>query len=123
MSAVALKTIVWDHLRQRDLKGFARWLTPRAVTQAAHTAGVAFGRGPLHLANLVWQAKLRRVRPLGRDDQLVRYRPSHWPKAWAERGWPREMTVRLIRYQLRGFRPSGVFPRHESSSRRSGFPA
>jgi hypothetical protein len=54
------------------------------------------------------QAQLRRLRRLGRDDELVCYRPSHWRKAWAERGWPREMTLRLVRYQLRGFRPSGV---------------
>jgi hypothetical protein len=54
------------------------------------------------------QAHLEPLCRLGRDDRLVRYRPSHWPRSWAERGWPREMTLRVVSYQIRGFRPSAV---------------
>ncbi len=54
------------------------------------------------------QAHLQPLRRLGRDDQLVRYRPSHWQKAWTDKGWPREMTLRVITYQICGFRPSAV---------------
>jgi hypothetical protein len=54
------------------------------------------------------QAHLQQQRRLGRDDYLVTYHPSHWKKAWTEQGWPRQMTLRLIRYQLCGFRPSAV---------------
>lgn len=54
------------------------------------------------------QAKLSRLKRLGRDDELVRFRPSHWHKAWTEAGWPREMTLRVIAYQIRGFRRSAV---------------
>jgi hypothetical protein len=54
------------------------------------------------------QAKLTRHKRLGRDDTLVRFRPSDWRKAWTEAGWPRAMTLRVIAYQIRGFRPSAV---------------
>jgi Transposase DDE domain len=54
------------------------------------------------------QAHLPRVKKLGRNDELVRYRPSHWRKAWTAAGWPREQTLRVISYQLQGFRPSAV---------------
>jgi Transposase DDE domain len=65
-------------------------------------------RGAFFALRRIAQAKLRCLRRLGRDDQLVSYRPSHWRSAWAERGWPRELTLRCITYQLRGFRPSAV---------------
>jgi len=54
------------------------------------------------------QAHLPRRCRLGRDDALVTYRPSHWSKAWRECGWPREMALRVISYQICGFRPSAV---------------
>ena len=54
------------------------------------------------------QAHLTTLRRLGPHDRLVRYRPSHWRKDWAERGWSREMTLRVIKYQVRGFRASAV---------------
>lgn len=54
------------------------------------------------------QAHLPRIKKLGRDDELVRFRPSHWRKAWTAAGWPRERTLRVISYQLQGFRPSAL---------------
>ncbi len=56
MFADTAKTSFQDQLRQQDFQVFARWLTPEMIQQAACQAGVALGRGPLHLGNLVWLA-------------------------------------------------------------------
>jgi hypothetical protein len=60
----ASKSSFQDELRQRDFKVFSRWLSPDLIRQAATHAGVAFGRGPLHLANLVWLALGCALRPM-----------------------------------------------------------
>jgi hypothetical protein len=60
----ASKSSFQDELRQRDFKAFSRWLTPDLIRQAASQAGVAVGRGPLHLVNLVWLALGCALRPL-----------------------------------------------------------
>ncbi len=57
------KTTFQDTLRQQDCKLFDRWLTPELVLQAATQAGIAVGRGPLHLGNLVWLALAAALRP------------------------------------------------------------
>jgi hypothetical protein len=46
---------VWDRIRQQDLRAFAQWLSPELLTAATNT-GLRMGRGPLHVANLVWLA-------------------------------------------------------------------
>lgn len=56
MSQRSLKVTAWDHLRQSDLKPLARFLPPGVITQAAGRAGIAVGRGALHVGNLVWLA-------------------------------------------------------------------
>jgi hypothetical protein len=61
-----LRRIVWDQIRQQDLKAFAKWLSPEWLTTAAKSAGVRIGRGPLHAVNLAWlavAAALHRSRP------------------------------------------------------------
>lgn len=46
-----------------------------------------------------------RIKRLGRDDWIVRFRPT---KATIRKfpGLPQELTCRLVRYQFKGFRPS-----------------
>lgn len=56
MGLDSLKVTVWDQLRQRDLKAFARFLPAPTIARVAGAAGVAFGKGPLHVGNLVWLA-------------------------------------------------------------------
>lgn len=56
MGSVSLQGTVWDQLRQRDLRLFARLLPAQTIVQAACRAGAALGKGPLHLGNLVWLA-------------------------------------------------------------------
>ena len=49
-----LRRNVWDRIRQQDLRAFTDRLSPDIFAEAAQRAGVTLGRGPLHLANLVW---------------------------------------------------------------------
>jgi len=53
------------------------------------------------------QVKWKVVRRLGYQDVLVRHRPSDSKKKkWA--GLPKDILLRVINYQIRGFRPSAV---------------
>jgi hypothetical protein len=49
-----LRRNVWDRIRQQGLRAFAGQLSPTILREAARHAGVKLGRGPLHVANLVW---------------------------------------------------------------------
>lgn len=51
-------------------------------------------------------AGLKHLRKLGPKDRLVQYAPTD-PK-WRKEGLPRSITLRLIDYQIPGFRPSAV---------------
>jgi hypothetical protein len=50
------RRIVWDQIRQHDLRAFAEWLSPELVIQAAVQAGVRVSQGPLYVVNLAWLA-------------------------------------------------------------------
>jgi hypothetical protein len=56
------------------------------------------------------QVKLKTLRQLGRGDRLVSWTPSSSAakKAIKERNLPESITVRVIDYQIKGFRPSAV---------------
>jgi hypothetical protein len=54
----------------------------------------------------VKNAKLRPFQRLGDRDWLVRWTPQD--KALRRRGWPASIRLRLIKYQIQGFRPSAV---------------
>jgi hypothetical protein len=50
------RRIVWDQIRQHDLRAFARWLSPEILTSAAAKAGIRVGQSPLYVVNLAWLA-------------------------------------------------------------------
>jgi len=50
--------------------------------------------------------KLKTIRRLGPQDRLVRWTPAH--SRWRTGEWPVSMTLRLIDYQIKGFRPNQV---------------
>ena len=50
------RVTVWKEIRQHDLRAFSQFLQPDLLGEAAVRAGIALGRGPLHLGNLVWLA-------------------------------------------------------------------
>jgi hypothetical protein len=49
---------------------------------------------------------LKRVKSLGPQDLLVRWRPSD--RQWKDDGLPKEILLRMISYHIKGFRPSAV---------------
>jgi Transposase DDE domain len=64
-------------------------------------------QGAFFAIRKIAQVKWDVVRRLGRQDMLVRHRPSDSKKKkWA--GLPAEIQLRVIHYQIRGFRPSAV---------------
>jgi hypothetical protein len=46
------------------------------------------------------------IRHLGPNDRLVRWKPSN--RQWKKQGLPESIDLRVITYQMRGFRPSAV---------------
>lgn len=54
MSVITAKKRVWDQLRQIDTRCFARLLPLELLQRAAQQAQVRWGRGPLHVPNLIW---------------------------------------------------------------------
>ena len=44
----------WNHIRQHDLRGFGKILTPALMKEVAQAAGVKLRKNPLNHANLVW---------------------------------------------------------------------
>jgi len=51
-------------------------------------------------------AKLKTLRRLGSKDRVVRYAPSD--RRWRAQGLPASIDLRVIQYQIKGFRPSAV---------------
>ena len=51
-------------------------------------------------------AGLKHLRRLGPKDRLVTYTPTD--RKWRKEGLPQSITLRVIDYQIRGFRPSAV---------------
>jgi hypothetical protein len=55
---------------------------------------------------LLKTARLKHLRKLGPKDRLVQYVPID--RKWREQGLPPSITLRVIEYQIPGFRPSAV---------------
>ena len=45
---------IWNRIRQQGIRAFESKLTADLFSNAAQSAGVLLGRGPLWLGNLVW---------------------------------------------------------------------
>jgi hypothetical protein len=61
--------------------------------------------------------KFKTVRRLGDQDRLVRWRPSD--RQWRKQGLPREIDLRVIAYQVKGFRASAIVTNQLSPDRLS----
>jgi hypothetical protein len=64
------------------------------------------GQGAFFATRLKAGVRLQTLRSLGEQDRLVRWSPKDWRKDW--RPLPEALTLRVIDYQVRGFRPSAV---------------
>ena len=54
MFSDAGRQVVYDQLREHDLRVFAKQLTPAVFVEAARRAGLRLWSCPLNLANLTW---------------------------------------------------------------------
>ncbi|MFZ5884282.1 MAG: IS4 family transposase [Chloroflexota bacterium] len=61
-------------------------------------------RGAFFAIRLKGDIKLNRVRRLGRDDQRMRWTPNDSRRRWKREGWPPSIDLRVITYQVPGFR-------------------
>lgn len=63
-------------------------------------------RGAYFGIRLMQGVKLKTVRRLGRQERLVSWRPSD--RQWKQAGLPASMMLRVIDYQIAGFRPNAI---------------
>jgi hypothetical protein len=56
------------------------------------------------MAGVRWKT----LRKLGADERIVRHSPSDWGKKWKKQELPKSIDLRVIEYQIRGFRKSAV---------------
>jgi hypothetical protein len=50
----------------------------------------------------------RRIKRLGPGDSIVRHQPRDWRKQWKKQGLPESIDLRVIEYQIPGFRKTAV---------------
>ncbi len=65
-------------------------------------------QGAFFATRLKAGVRLRTLQKLGRDERLVHYEPVDWRKKWKKQGCPKALSLRVITYQIKGFRPSAV---------------
>lgn len=89
-----------DHLVPNDLLLLDRGFWSYGIFWQIQRQGAFFG------IRLFKTARLKTLRRLGWKDRLVRYTPSD--RRWRQRGLAASMDLRLMEYQIKGFRPSAV---------------
>jgi hypothetical protein len=65
-------------------------------------------RGAYFAIRLKKDIGLRRRRALAPGDRLVRWRPADTRGQWKKQGWPPAIDLRLLRYQVPGFRATAL---------------
>jgi hypothetical protein len=89
-----------DHVRRNDLilmdRGFFSYGMFWAIQQQKAFFAIRLKAG----------VRLEPIRSLGRDDQLVRWKPCDRRRKW--RDLPESIELRVVSYQIPGFRPSAV---------------
>jgi Transposase DDE domain len=96
--AVAARLL--DRLRPDDLVLLDKGFFSYGLFWQVHAQGAFFA------TRLKAGVRLRALRQLGPGDRLVRWAPADRRKAWAH--LPEALDLRVIDYQVKGFRPSAV---------------
>ena len=97
---IPLAMSLLDHVRQNDLILMDRGFFSYGMFWAIQKRNAFFA------IRLKAGVRVETIRSLGRDDQLVRWKPCDRRKKW--RDLPESIELRVISYQMRGFRPSAV---------------
>jgi transposase len=88
------------HLRRNDLvlmdRGFFSYGIFRQIQQQEAFFAIRLMRG----------VRLKTLKKLGPSDRLVRWTPAD--RKWKAKGLAASITLRLIDYQIKGFRPSAI---------------
>lgn len=65
-------------------------------------------KGAFFATRLKARIGITKIKDLGPDDELVTHSPKDWRKSWSKKGLKKEITLRVIRYQLPGFQASAI---------------
>jgi Transposase DDE domain len=98
-------TLAWrlaEHLRRDDLVLIDRGFFSYGLFCRIQEKGAFFG------IRLKSGTRLQQVRSLGDQDELVCWRPKHVRQKERLKEMPRQMELRVIHYQIPGFRPSAI---------------
>jgi DDE family transposase len=93
-------TAVLETLRRDDLVLIDRGFWSYGLFCQVHQRAAHFA------IRLMSGVRLKTLKSLGTQDRLVRWTPSD--RQWKDEGLPASLQLRVIAYQIRGFRPSAV---------------
>jgi hypothetical protein len=65
-------------------------------------------QGAFFATRLKARIRLRTTKELGAQERLVCWEPADWRKQWKQQGLPTSIDLRVIDYQIKGFRPSSI---------------
>lgn len=99
-SELDLAKRLMDHVRSRDLLLMDRGFISYGLFWQIQDRGAYFG------TRLKKGLKYRKLRRLGAKDWLIEWKPKDSRKKWKH--LPRSIQLRVIQYQIRGFRPSAI---------------
>jgi hypothetical protein len=100
-----------EHVRADDLVLLDRGFFSYGLLARIHQRGAVFA------IRLKKKVRLRRLRSLGFKDQLVYWRPKKVRQKAGTEALPATMTLRLIRYQIPGFRASTLLTNQTDTRR------
>lgn len=101
-SELTLAAKLAPQLRANDLVLMDRGFISYGLFWQLQRRGVFFG------TRLKKGLKYRRVKQLGPKDWLIQWTPKDSRRHWKRAGLPRSIQLRVIEYQIKGFRPSAV---------------
>jgi Transposase DDE domain len=91
-----------EHLRRNDLALLDRGFFSYGLLWRIQSRGAYFA------IRLKGKIRMRTLQRLGDKDRLVRWKPSDTRGKWKKEGWLPSIDLRLIRYQIRGFRATAL---------------
>jgi hypothetical protein len=99
---VTLARRLAEHLRRNDLALLDRGFFSYGLLWRIQSRGAYFA------IRLKGKIRMRTLQRLGDKDRLVRWKPADTRGKWKKEGWPLSIDLRLIRYQIRGFRATAL---------------
>lgn len=101
-SEMELALLLMKHIRANDLNLIDRGFVSYGLFWAHQRRNAFFG------TRLKKDIKYKKLKTLGTNDELVEWTPKDSRGKWKKMGLPRSMKLRVIHYQIPGFRRSGV---------------